>query len=335
MFCSKCGKEISDDVKFCNFCGQPTGKDGSEQSSQSNENGTDVVGKAKEMAEAASEKAKEAAKAVAENQTINAAGEKAKAMAGAASDMAKENYNKLDDKKKNIIKIAGVVVALLLVVILVKACVGGGSYDKPFKSMQKLMNKQSKDVDKYVDALTPKFVSKAYKDALKVLKKSDYKDDIEDMYDDVEDKLKDTFDNLEDEFGKNVKFTYKITDKDKLDKDDLKDIQEAYQDLGSMLSAAKASIKESDDLSDKEAEKLKKIVGNLSDDLEKVKVTKGYEIDVKIKIKGKDDDDETELEDIKVIKVNGEWMIDYMSIPGLSSLTGMMGSMGSIGDLLN
>ena len=348
MFCSKCGKEISDDVKFCNFCGQPTGKEGGEQPSQSNgangmngangANGTDVVGKAKEIAEAAGEKAKEAAKAVADNPTINAAGEKAKAMAGSASDMAKENYNKLDDKKKNIVKIAGAVVVLLLVVILVKACIGGGSYEQPFKDMQKLLNKKSTNVDKYVDALAPKFVSKAYKDALKVLKKSDYKDDIEDMYDDAEDELKDTFDEMKDKYGKNVKITYKITDKDKIDKDDLKDIQETYRDLGSMLSAAKAAIKENDDLSDKEATKLKKIIGDLSDDLEKVKVTKGYELDVKIKIKGKEDDDETELEDIKVIKVNGEWMIDYTSIPGLSSLTGMMGSLGSldsIGNLLD
>ena len=25
MFCSKCGKQIPDDAKFCNFCGQTTG----------------------------------------------------------------------------------------------------------------------------------------------------------------------------------------------------------------------------------------------------------------------------------------------------------------------
>ena len=124
-----------------------------------------------------------------------------------------------------------------------------------------------------------------------------------------------------------------------LDKDELEDIQDNYRDLGSLLSAAKTAIKENDDLSDKEADKLKKIIGKLSDDLEEVKVTKGYEIDVKIKIKGKEDDDESELEDIKVIKVNGEWMIDYMSIPGFSNIAGMMGgSMGSfdsIGDLLD
>ncbi len=337
MFCSKCGKEISDSVKFCNFCGAPTGKEDGEQSVQPGD--TNVVDVAKGMAEAAGEKAKEAAKAVAENETINAAGEKAKAMAGAAGEMAKENYNKLDDKKKTIVKIVGAVVALLLVIILVKACVAGGSYDQPFKDMQKLINKKSTSVDKYIDALTPKFMSKAYKDAIKVLKKSDYKDDIKDMYEEAEEKLEDIFDEMKDQYGKNVKITYKVTDKDKLDKDELEDIQDNYRDLGSLLSAAKTAIKENDDLSDKEADKLKKIIGKLSDDLEEVKVTKGYEIDVKIKIKGKEDDDESELEDIKVIKVNGEWMIDYMSIPGFSNIAGMMGgSMGSfdsIGDLLD
>ena len=38
MFCSKCGKEISDNAKFCNFCGQTVVKQSNEQQVRSHAN---------------------------------------------------------------------------------------------------------------------------------------------------------------------------------------------------------------------------------------------------------------------------------------------------------
>jgi len=89
-----------------------------------------------------------------------------------------------------------------------------------------------------------------------------------------DDAMEEMYDMLEDECGKNIKISYKVTDKDKLDKGDLED----YED-------------EIDDNYD-----------------EKVKVTAGYELEVEMKIKGKDDEDEDE-NDFVILKIDGDWCV--------------------------
>ena len=94
----------------------------------------------------------------------------------------------------------------------------------------------------------------------------------EDYYDKLADNLNEM---AEDEFGENVRITYKIKDKDKLDDDDLENYSDRLQSR-------------CDD-----------------DDLE---VTEGYKIKVKAKIKG-DDDEEEETETFYVGKVDGKWVV--------------------------
>ena len=77
---------------------------------------------------------------------------------------------------------------------------------------------------------------------------------------------------LEEEYGDDIKISYKIKDKDKIDKDDLEELED--------------SIKDKYD--------------------EKVRVSKGYELKVKMKIKGDDDKDE-DTTTIKVYKIEGDW----------------------------
>ena len=64
------------------------------------------------------------------------------------------------------------------------------------------------------------------------------------------------------------------------------------------------------------AERLEK----LGNKLEKAKVTKGYELTVTVNIEGKDEDDEYEDLILRVIKVNGDWMIDFTSLDDSSAL---------------
>ena len=79
---------------------------------------------------------------------------------------------------------------------------------------------------------------------------------------------------LEDEYGDDIKVSYKIKDKEKIDKDDLEDLED--------------DIKDTYD--------------------EKVKVSKGYELKIEMKIKG-DDDKEKDTTKIKVYKIDGDWCL--------------------------
>ena len=42
----------------------------------------------------------------------------------------------------------------------------------------------------------------------------------------MEDDLKDVLEELEDKYGKNIKLKYKVNDKEKIDKDDLEDLED-------------------------------------------------------------------------------------------------------------
>jgi len=95
-------------------------------------------------------------------------------------------------------------------------------------------------------------------------------DDIDDVFDEMAEAFKE---DIEGDYGKKTKITYKITDKDKLDKDDLNDYKDTFKDSFD----------------------------------KKLKVTKGYEVDVKVTCKGKDDKGTEKLK-LQVLKVNGKWM---------------------------
>lgn len=110
----------------------------------------------------------------------------------------------------------------------------------------------------------------------------DYAKDEEDI------KIKDLIENLkeneiaeewieeyEDDYGKNIKVSFKVTDKDELKKSDLNDIKDELKE---------------------------------EYDIPKKSVTKGYELEIEMKIKGKEDSDEDDAE-FTVIQIDGDWYI--------------------------
>lgn len=149
----------------------------------------------------------------------------------------------------------------------------GDSYDTPFKNAKKILNEQETDVNKIA---------------------------------------KDMYDNLEDEYGKGVKFSYKVTDKKKLNKDKREAISDAYSSFADVSSGVSDAIGEHSELSDKDIDKLQKTADQFMKKLEKFKVKSGYHLDVDVTVQGKDDDN-TEDIDVVIIKVEGEWMIDYLT----------------------
>lgn len=120
-----------------------------------------------------------------------------------------------------------------------------------------------------------KYIQKAFsKDLLKLMEEGfdDEDVDMDDYFDDIADTFNDL---LEEDYGKIKSISYKITDKKKL--------------------------------SDK---KLKAIKDDLKDtyDTSKIKVTKGYKLEIDVKVKGKDDKDTEDIE-LTVAKVNGDWTL--------------------------
>lgn len=157
--------------------------------------------------------------------------------------------SKADTKKLAIIggSIAAVVVVILAIIIGIVS----GRYKSPIKKYYKGLNKC--DADTYAAAF-PDFmeVDKSVTDSsLKDQKKDDEKD-----------------------YGDNVKYSYKILKKTKVDKDDLKNVQEYIS---------------------KKYDK-------------KVKVSKGFKVKIKNSVKGKEDYDYA-TSDRYVYKIDGKWYV--------------------------
>lgn len=89
-----------------------------------------------------------------------------------------------------------------------------------------------------------------------------------------DDDMEKMHDNLEDEYGEKIKITYKITKKENIKKDDLKNVQE--------------------------------YISKVYD--EDVKVSAGKEVKVKATIKGKKDED-TDTQKMYVYKIDGKWKL--------------------------
>lgn len=224
--------------------------------------------------------------------------------------------------KKAIIVLVAAVAAVILLGALLILTISGGGYKKPLDKICKTINKQEKDIDRLVSVFLPDFAADAYTDFMKIMKDTD---EVADVYEEAEDGIDELYELLEDSFGDDVKISYEIKKKEKMDKDDLEDIEESIKDIyDNYLEDVVEEIDDMDsddweemaddlDISESNAKKLGKVIKNLGKELEKAKVSSGYSLKVKIKIKG-EDDDVSETFKFNVIKVNGDWMIDYFTL---------------------
>ncbi len=219
------------------------------------------------------------------------------------------------DKDKIIkLAVAGVaaVVLVVLIVVLFTSLFGGG-YKKAIKSQIKLINKQTEDGLEYQKYSS---IENGY-DITKML--CEYSEEyLEDNY---EENYEDAVDYLKDEFGRNYKITYKIAEAEKMEKDDVADIQEyfeeAWEDADEDFEDEwedyyEEYYEEEYDLSSKELKKVEAAMEKYyKATAKKVKVSAVYEVELECKIKGSEDSEEFDLDDIMVAKVNGDWVFLY------------------------
>ena len=244
-----------------------------------------------------------------------------------AAPTAEKKPVKVDNKMVGLIAMGVVAIAAIVLICVIGSALFGGGYKKPLKTLKKAVNSQSTDVDDVLDVL-PKFVGNAYDDALGLVKDID-KDMVKDVEDGIADALEGMYDGLEETYGKNVKVSYEIKDKEKLDKDDCEDIAEAYssivetvedtigidltdtKDLEDMVDEYEDELEDMD-VSSKQIKKAIKLVSGLAKDLSDIKISKGYILEVELEIEGKDDDASMDVE-VCVVKMNGRWCIDILS----------------------
>lgn len=176
---------------------------------------------------------------------------------------ANASVAEVNDKsaKTTPILIAAAAVVIVIVLLIFKALFGG-SYKDPIDNFCKAMETGK---GKYLYKCMPEFmIEYEYED----MKKSEILDELDDIG-------KDILDDLEDDYGDDIKVTYKIKNKEKIDKDDLEDMEHD----------------------------IKKYYDS------KVKIKKGYEVEVRLKIKGDDESDSQKM-NLKIYKIDGDWCMD-------------------------
>ncbi len=181
--------------------------------------------------------------------------------AAPVADIVKVGSFEINKKKLPVIGVAAVAV-IAVIVLLISLIFGGGGYKSAMDNYVDVMNGKASKIEKLAPKEYWKYVEEEEDVTVKEIKKA-----FEEYY---EEALKD---NLEDEYGKNVKYSYKINDKKELSKKKLEACAEAISD--------KYDIKES-------------------------KVKALYELEVELKTKGSEDEEEDE-DTAYVVKIGSKW----------------------------
>ena len=167
-------------------------------------------------------------------------------------------------------KVTPIIVALIAIVVVAGlifggiSLFGGNKFMKPMNNLIKSLEKE--DADFFLKAIPEEFADELDREDLKELEKAyEIGNEI-----------------LEDEYGKNVKIKAKVVDKEKLDDDDIEDLE-----------------------------------GTFVADLDVDDIDEAYEVEYKVTVKGKKDKEEAKWETY-VAKIDGKWyFIDMDDLPEL------------------
>lgn len=238
----------------------------------------------------------------------------------AQTQFGSSNSENNGDGGKNKVIIFGIAGVAVVILIFIISLLFRGSYKDPVKELVKLCNKREESLLAYDKINQPDFLADYNKVYTTLLAKSDYGDDYKDEFEYV-------FDSWEDTYGDNFKLTIEeIKDVEKIDKDDLEDYQDDMreyvedkddrEDLVDDLEDSLDYYEDEYDLSSKDSKKIVKAYSKMLKKMAKVKVTKGYEMDIEIKIKGKDGSDKYKEKHVEILKVNGDWIFAGSWTPG-------------------
>lgn len=215
-------------------------------------------------------------------------------------------------KNKNMAVIIGAAAVVVLLVIIITVA-GSSNYKTPVKQLVKLINKQSTDVFAY-QKLIDDPISYDYTQAVyKILKKNeavnenleDAKEDIKDFFDDI-----DGFKVSKCDFVKAEKMkgsSLRDIQRNSYNTDNCKYLLEGFENMD---KGDYEDLADGMDISVSEAKKFMNEAKKALKAYSKAKVTDGYEVTLRFYGKYDGDSDKTEkIENIRIIKVNGDWYI--------------------------
>ena len=248
-------------MAFCKYCGNKL-EDGELCTCE------EAVAEARKAAEAASGSAQDAAEPAVVGVPDSAkTGAEAPGYPAPASDMGAAEVKADDSTFKKGIGLLAAAAAIIILIIILLASLLGGSYKTPLKKAVKGINKC--DTELIMSAvLTDDQIEEIKEEA------EDADEDYKDMIKDFDKLLEDATEVLEDEyFGKHMKVSYKITDKEKVSKKkELREIEDYYED------------------NDEE-------------------VKKAYKLKIELTVEGKDEEVESKLSVYSVKLKGGDWVL--------------------------
>lgn len=211
-----------------------------------------------------------------------------------------------------LVAILGVaVVAIIAVILLIGAL--SNTYKAPIKNEVKLLNTKSyAQYEKLSIAQFNGLCESEMKAIYKLRQKSDDYDKSEEKED-----FKDEIEDMKDEYGNNYKYSIKIEDKEKIDRDELKDLQEDLRDRGEAILDELKDLESEDieDMADEagiskaQCKKMIKKMKSIAKTLKKAKISAGYDLDITTILRGSELDERQESEDTcTVYKINGRWV---------------------------
>lgn len=228
-----------------------------------------------------------------------------------------------------------------IALVLAATCTIGGTqmiqaytgYRGMLNDICKTVNRRTSDLDTVVDVIAPEFASDEYQDIVDIVREIDTAND---ELSNVEESIEDGYDNLEDNFGRNAKISYKIIEEEKMNKSQLRRVEDTYEDysekhltnfinhINDHSNSDKRDLANRYDLSKKEVDEIIESANEIYEGLENPDITEGYNLALELSVNGSRDDYK-EIYDVRVIKMNGDWMIDYTSVDQLNQIFNQLG----------
>lgn len=231
---------------------------------------------------------------------------------------------KIWSRIKNIPKKIWIPAISLLLVIAVTVPILCVSLSNTYKTPLKLMGRyrSSKNMSDYFENSISMLNGYGEDEATKFFNLIEDTEYFEELLEWREDYFEESIEALIDEYGEDYKYQYIIVDKDKLDKDDLKDFRKKVK---TSLEYLEEEFAEADDydsdkweevaddmgVSKSDAKKLYRALEDLIEAWKNIEVTDGYELTVVPTITGSELDEPEEEDEVTiyVYKVNGRWIL--------------------------
>ena len=230
----------------------------------------------------------------------------------------------------------GLVIAIIVLILIVAGGVTAflniaNGYRKPLDSIASAINKKNTDIDSLASIVLPDFAAASYKKAVKIMKTSE---NFADGYDELTQELADWYDSMDDEYGAGWKVKFDCSDKERLDAEQLDRVSAVYagfydsyfesicEDIADYDKYDYEDLADTMGLTASKAKDICKVAVNLMKEFKDIKAADGYNLIGRVVVS--DSKGETlwksDKMTVKVIKLNGDWMIDYTSVISESGL---------------